>query len=78
MNNAAGYLDCVEHRGVRCMGGGRDRVVSLEDMELVNSRAENGELWVLGLAGHCASEYMPVAYPQMMDWLATKLHAETD
>jgi esterase FrsA len=60
------------------VNGGRDRVVSLEDMKLVNSRAENGELWVLGLAGHCASEYMPVAYPQMMDWLATKLHAETD
>ena len=58
------------------VNGGRDRVVSLEDMELVNSRAKNGELWVLGRAGHCASEYMPVAYPQMMDWLAEQLDAD--
>ncbi len=74
----SGYVENLSiHPPMLTVNGGRDRVVSLEDMELVNSRAENGELWVLGLAGHCASEYMPVAYPQMMDWLAGQLRAET-
>jgi hypothetical protein len=37
-------------------------------MQSVQDSAVNGEMWVLGLAGHCGADYTPVAYPDMVRW----------
>ena len=51
------------------MLGGRDsKVSSISDMQSVQDAATEGEMWVLGLAGQCADDYMPVAPPGMVRW----------
>ena len=51
------------------VNGGRDTQLSpISDMQSVQDSAVNGEMWVLGLAGHCAADYTPVAYPDMVRW----------
>jgi pimeloyl-ACP methyl ester carboxylesterase len=52
------------------VNGGRDSGLSpISDMQSVQDAATNGEMWVLGLAGHCAGDYMDVATPDMVRWL---------
>ncbi len=51
------------------VNGGRDSTLSpIADMQLVQDSAAVGELWTLGLSGHCASDFMPVARPDMVRW----------
>lgn len=51
------------------VNGGRDSQLSpISDMKLVNDSAEIGELWILGLAGHCAGDYLGAAEPDMVRW----------
>jgi pimeloyl-ACP methyl ester carboxylesterase len=51
------------------VNGGRDSQLSpISDMESVQASAEAGEMWVLGLAGHCADDYMSAARPDMVRW----------
>jgi pimeloyl-ACP methyl ester carboxylesterase len=51
------------------VNGGRDSQLSpISDMESVQAAAAAGEMWVLGLAGHCAADYMPAARPDMVRW----------
>jgi pimeloyl-ACP methyl ester carboxylesterase len=52
------------------VNGGRDSQLSpISDMQSVQDAATKGEMWVLGLAGHCAGDYMDVATPDMVRWL---------
>ncbi len=51
------------------VNGGRDSQLSpISDMNLVNDSAEVGELWILGLAGHCGGDYFGPAEPDMARW----------
>lgn len=51
------------------VNGGRDgQLAPVSDMQSVQDSASHGELWVLGLAGHCAADYMPAARPDMVRW----------
>ncbi|MCP5071126.1 MAG: alpha/beta hydrolase, partial [bacterium] len=51
------------------VNGGRDTQLSpISDMQSVQDSATDGEMWVLGLAGHCAGGYMSAARPDMVRW----------
>ena len=49
--------------------GTQDDIQPVSDLELLHDSAENSDLWLLGRADHCAAEYLPVAVPQMADWI---------
>jgi esterase FrsA len=55
------------------VNGTRDPLVPVSDMELVRRSAPGGELWLLGLASHCAIEYSAIVSPQVIDWLEERL-----
>ena len=38
-------------------------------MYLLYNSAKDADLWLLGEAQHCAVEYLPVATPQIADWI---------
>lgn len=59
------------------VNGTRDPFVPVEDLELVQRSAPNGELWLLGMGSHCAGEYSAIVWPQIVDWLQEKLDAGT-
>ncbi|MBT4518904.1 MAG: alpha/beta hydrolase [Halieaceae bacterium] len=61
------------HTPMLIINGGRDDVVSLEDMKLVEAAASNGEMWILGTDPHCAPRYKKIAIPQATAWLVDQL-----
>ena len=61
------------HVPMLIVNGGRDDVVSQEDMKLVEAAASNSEMWILGTDPHCAPRYKNVALPQATGWLVEQL-----
>jgi len=61
------------HAPMLIVNGGRDAVVSQDDMKLVEAAASNSEMWVLGTDPHCAPRYKSVALPQATGWLVEQL-----
>ena len=57
------------------VNGTRDPLAPVEDLELVRRAAPKSEMWLLGTSGHCAVEYSPVVWPQVVDWLEEQLTA---
>jgi len=56
------------------VNGGRDsQLAPISDMQSVQDAAADGEMWVLGLSGHCAGDYMPVARPDMVRWAVCRM-----
>jgi len=62
------------HIPLLIVNGTRDTVVSKSDIKLVEEAASNSETWLMGLAPHCAPNYMNSAHPDMMTWLVEKLN----
>jgi pimeloyl-ACP methyl ester carboxylesterase len=52
--------------------GTRDPLGPLSDMNLLYNSAKNADLWLLGEGEHCAVEYLPVAAPQIADWILSQ------
>lgn len=50
------------------VNGGRDRLSTLADMQLLAGAAETQEVWALGMAPHCASEYFDEVVPDIGEW----------
>jgi len=51
------------------MNGGRDSLAPISDLELLADSAETSELWVMGMAGHCARDYFEPAVTDAVEWL---------
>ncbi len=51
------------------MNGGRDFLAPIHDLELLADSAETSELWVMGMAGHCARDYFEPAVTDVAEWL---------
>lgn len=51
------------------MNGGRDVLAPIEDMEMLADSAKESELWIFGMADHCAKEYFEPALPDIVEWL---------
>tara|TARA_B100000029_G_scaffold507398_1_gene591906 strand:+ start:1774 stop:2952 length:1179 start_codon:yes stop_codon:yes gene_type:complete len=49
--------------------GTRDGLIPVSEAELLFSSAKRADLWLLGSGDHCANEYLPVALPQLADWI---------
>ena len=49
--------------------GTRDGLIPASEAELLHNSAEVSDLWLLGSGDHCANEYLPVALPQLADWI---------
>jgi len=64
------------HIPLLIVNGTRDVVVSMDDFKLLEDASSDSETWLMGLAGHCAGNYMGVAHPDMMTWLVEKLNEE--
>lgn len=58
------------------VNGGRDAVVSMDDMKLVEAEASQSEMWVLGIDPHCAPRYSQIVQPQAVTWLVEQLMAD--
>jgi len=58
------------------INGSRDPVVNANDIKLVEDASTQSDTWIMGLAGHCAPNYMSAARPDMMEWLVQKLNQE--
>lgn len=51
------------------MNGGRDPLSPIRDLEMLADSAETSELWIMGMAGHCARDYFEPAVIDVVDWL---------
>ncbi|WP_273014045.1 alpha/beta fold hydrolase [Hyphomonas sp.] len=51
------------------MNGGRDPLSPIKDLQLLANSAETSELWVMGMAGHCARDYFEPAVTDVAEWL---------
>lgn len=50
------------------VNGGRDRLSTMADMQLLASAAETQEVWAMGMAQHCASEYFGELVHDIGEW----------
>lgn len=61
------------HIPMLSVNGGRDDVVSLADMKMVDAATSQGEMWILGTDPHCAPRYAEIAQPQAIGWMVEQL-----
>lgn len=51
------------------MNGGRDPLSPIPDLQLLADSAVTSELWIMGMAGHCARDYFEPAVTDVSEWL---------
>lgn len=61
------------HTPMLSLNGGRDDVVSLADMKMVEAATSQGEMWILGTDPHCAPRYAQIVQPQAIGWMVEQL-----
>ena len=55
------------------LNGGRDTLSPISDMKMLEAAAEDAEMWVFGLAGHCGGRYGALFSEDLVRWLVDHL-----
>ena len=55
------------------LNGGRDTLSPISDMKMLEAAAEDAEVWVFGLAGHCGGRYGALFGEDLVQWLVDRL-----
>ncbi|MEE2777538.1 MAG: hypothetical protein VYE73_12355 [Acidobacteriota bacterium] len=55
------------------LNGGRDTLSPIRDMKMLEAAAEDAEMWIFGLAGHCGGRYGALFSEDVIRWLVERL-----